>query len=220
VSQHFRSTFAAWVHSKDVSQVVRLPTPSSPATDASKEDDTRLLRGLREREPWAAAVIVDRYINHVRHVLVRVMGVGEHEIDDLVQEVFTRALAGAHRLSFGGALKSWLTSIAIFTGRETIRRRSRWRWLHFTADPPDCEAPHASPEISEAAHVVYAMLDQLPVNERIVFALHAIDGMAAHEVAAACGVSVPTVRRRLARAERRFHALAARHEALSAWVRQ
>jgi RNA polymerase sigma-70 factor (ECF subfamily) len=203
-----------------VSQVVRLPTPSSPANDASKEDDTRLLRGLREREPWAAAVIVDRYINHVRHVLVRVMGVGEHEIDDLVQEVFTRALAGAHRLSFGGALKSWLTSIAIFTGRETIRRRSRWRWLHFTADPPDCEAPHASPEISEAAHVVYAMLDQLPVNERIVFALHAIDGMAAHEVAAACGVSVPTVRRRLARAERRFHALAARHEALSAWVRQ
>ena len=203
-----------------MSQVVRLPTPPLPAKDASKEDDTRLLRGLREREPWAAAVIVDRYIDHVRHVLVRVMGVGERELDDLVQEVFTRALAGAHRLSFAGALKWWLTSIAVFTGRETIRRRSRWRWLHFTAEPPEREAPQASPEIREAAHVVYAMLDQLPVNERIVFALHAIDGMAAHEVAAACGVSVPTVRRRLAKAERRFYALAAKHEALSAWVSQ
>ena len=61
-----------------VSQVVRLPTPPLPAEDAedASEEDARLLLGLREREPWAAAVIVDRYIDHVRHVLVRVMNGG------------------------------------------------------------------------------------------------------------------------------------------------
>jgi DNA-directed RNA polymerase specialized sigma24 family protein len=39
------------------------------------------------------------------------------------------------------------------------------------------------------------------------------------EIASACGVSVPTVRRRLARAERRFHALAASCESLLPWMR-
>lgn len=179
----------------------------------------RLVRGLRDHEPWAAAVLVDRYITHVRRVLTRVLGAGEPDIDDLVQEVFARALAGAHRLSFAGALSSWLTSIAVFTGRETIRRRSRWRWLWFTADPPERPAPQPSAEVSDAARAVYALLDQLPVDERIVFALRAVDGMDLRELAAACKISVPTVRRRLARAERRFHALAAQCDSLSAWVR-
>ena len=202
-----------------MSQVVRLPTAPRPAGDAGREDDVRLVRGLRDHEPWAAAVLVDRYITHVRRVLTRVLGAGEPDIDDLVQEVFARALAGAHRLSFAGALSSWLTSIAVFTGRETIRRRSRWRWLWFTADPPERPAPQPSAEVSDAARAVYALLDQLPVDERIVFALRAVDGMDLRELAAACKISVPTVRRRLARAERRFHALAAQCDSLSAWVR-
>ena len=199
--------------------MVRLPTLPRPVQDAAKEDALCLLRGLREHEPWAAAVLVDRHLDHVRRVLVRVMGARDPEFDDLVQEVFRRALAGAHQLSSGGALTSWLTSIAVFTGREAIRHRSRWRWLHFTADPPERAAPQASPEVSEAARTVYAVLDRLPVDERIAFALHAIDGMDLREVAAACGVSVPTIRRRLSRAEQRFFALAGKCESLSSWVR-
>jgi RNA polymerase sigma-70 factor (ECF subfamily) len=178
-----------------------------------------LLRGLHEREPWAAAVLVDRHLAHVRRVLMRVMGARDPDLDDLVQEVFTRALAGAKQLSAGGALTSWLTSIAVFTGREAIRRRSRWRWLRFTADPPERPAPQASPEVSEAARAVYAMLDHLPVDDRIAFALHAIDGMDLQQIAATCRVSVPTVRRRLSRAQKRFHAMAAKCESLSPWVR-
>jgi RNA polymerase sigma-70 factor (ECF subfamily) len=202
-----------------VSQVVRLPTSPRPAGDAGKADDVRLARGLREHEPWAAAMLVDRYLDHARRVLVRVMGAGEPDLDDLVQEVFTRALAGAHRLSFEGALTAWLTNIAVFTGREAIRRRSRWRWLWFTADPPERPVHQASAEVSDAARAVYALLDRMPVDERIPFALRALDGMDLREIAAACKVSVPTVRRRLARAEQRFHAMAAKCEPLFPWLR-
>jgi RNA polymerase sigma-70 factor (ECF subfamily) len=202
-----------------VSQVVRLPTSPRPAGEAGREDDVRLVRGLREHEPWAAAVLANRYLEHVRRVMVRVMGAGDPDLDDLVQEVFTRALAGAHRLSFAGALTSWLTSIAVFTGREAIRRRTRWRWLGFVPDPPERPAPQASADVSEAARAVYALLERLPVDERITFALRNVDGMNLQEIAAACGVSVPTVRRRLARAEQRFNSLAASCEPLSPWLR-
>jgi RNA polymerase sigma-70 factor, ECF subfamily len=189
--------------------VVRLPT-TSPHAGETGEDELRLVRGLRAREPWAAAAVVERHLHHVRRVLVRVMGAGDPELDDLVQEVFTRALAGAHRLSFDGALSSWLTSVAVFTGRETIRRRSRWRWLHFMAELPERPALEVPGEVSDAARAVYGLLDRLPADERIVFALRALEGMDLCELAAACRVSVPTVRRRLARAEKRFHALAAK----------
>jgi RNA polymerase sigma-70 factor, ECF subfamily len=202
-----------------VSQVVRLPTSPRPVGEAGQEDDVRLVHGLREHEPWAAAVLANRYLEHVRRVLVRVMGAGEPELDDLVQEVFTRALAGAHRLSFAGALTAWLTNIAVFTGRETIRRRSRWRWLGFVAEPPERPAPQASADVSEAARAAYALLERLPVDERIAFALRTVDGMDLQEIAAACRVSVPTVRRRLARAEQRFNAMAAKSEPLSPWLR-
>lgn len=200
-----------------MSQVVRLPL-SRNAGAPDPEADLRLVCGLRDREPWAAAALVERHLDLVRRVLVRIMGVGDPEHDDLVQEVFTRALQGAHRLSHAGALRAWLTNIAVFTGRETIRRRTRRRWLWFTSDVPDVPSNAADGDTAEAARTVYAILARLPVDERIPFALRAFEGMDLQELAAACGVSIPTVRRRLARAEERFHALAAQCESLSAWV--
>jgi RNA polymerase sigma-70 factor, ECF subfamily len=201
-----------------VSQIVRLPIPHQSRGQREEEEDPRLVRGLRDHEPWAAVALVEHHLDHVRRVLIRVMGIGEPEIDDLVQEVFVRALKGADRLQFEGALSAWLTSIAVFTGRETIRRRTRWRWLRF-AEAPDRPAPQPPSHVSDAARAVYALLDRLPVDERIVFALRAIEGMDLKELARACGVSIPTVRRRLARAERRFHALAGQCESLSPWVK-
>jgi RNA polymerase sigma-70 factor (ECF subfamily) len=200
-----------------VSQVVRLPL-SRNVGQPDPEADLRLVRGLRDREPWAAAALVDRYLNLVRRVLVRIMGFGDAEHDDLVQEVFTRALQGAHRLTNAGALRAWLTNVAVFTGRETIRRRTRGRWLWFAGDVPDVPAIAADGDVAEAARTVYAILARLPVDERIPFALRAFEGMDLQELAEACGVSIPTVRRRLARAEKRFHSLAAQSESLSPWV--
>lgn len=200
-----------------MSQVVRLPL-SRNVGEPDPEADVRLVRGLREREPWAAAALVERYLDLVRRVLVRIMGVGDPEHDDLVQEVFTRALQGAHRLTRAGALRAWLTNVAVFTGRETIRRRTRRRWLWFTSDVPDVPTNTADGDVADAARAVYAILARLPVDERIPFALRAFEGMDLQELAAACGVSIPTVRRRLARAEERFHALASQCESLSPWV--
>ena len=60
-------------------------------------------------------------------------------------------------------------------------------------------APEVDPEQREALAAVYRLLGQLPINERIVFALRVLDGMELADVARACSISVATVKRLAAR---------------------
>ncbi len=60
----------------------------------------------------------------------------------------------------------------------------------------------------------YRVLDTLPDDERMAFSLRFISEMQLTEVAEACRVSLATVKRRLARAEKRFVEAAKEHPSL------
>jgi RNA polymerase sigma-70 factor (ECF subfamily) len=147
-----------------------------------------------------------------------VLGAGDSEQADLVQEVLTRAWQGVGQLSQVRSLRPWLMRIAVFTARGAIRRRRRRRWLAFFATVPEPEPTWAGPEMQEAARCVYRIFDRLPVDQRLPFALRVLGGLDLEETADACGMSVATVRRRLAKAERRFFELARQCEALAPWI--
>jgi RNA polymerase sigma-70 factor, ECF subfamily len=195
-------------------RIVPWPRPRDGSTDAT---DERLLAGLRRREGWATAALVERHGQHVRRVLIRVLG-DDPEHADLLQDVFTRAWAGIDQVASPASLKAWLTRIAVFTARGAIRRRRRRRWLLFFAEVPEQAAAWAGPELQDAAGAVYKVFARMPVDERIPYALRVLDGMDLEATAAACGMSLATVRRRLARAERRFFKLAREYEALAPWL--
>jgi RNA polymerase sigma-70 factor (ECF subfamily) len=182
--------------------------------------DARLLARLKAREPGAAHELFDRHADHVRRVLIRVLGASDPDRADLLQEVFVRALAGARNVRGDTALRPWLTSVTIFTAREAIRRRQRRRWLRFPGEPPEIEAPTASPDIKEAMHCVYRVLEQIPVDERIALTLRRLQGLELQELAVACRTSFATARRRLARGEARFRELARSYPALERWLQE
>jgi RNA polymerase sigma-70 factor (ECF subfamily) len=83
---------------------------------------------------------------------------------------------------------------------------------------PPGHAPQPDFEVSEALRAAYRVLSSLQVDERIAFALRFVEGMDLTEVAAACGVSLATTKRRLARAEARFALLADREPSLAEWL--
>jgi RNA polymerase sigma-70 factor (ECF subfamily) len=208
-----------------VERVLRL-APWERAADAGKDPgdpaeqarlDERLVLGLRGREPWAAAALVDRYGAHVRRVLFRVLGGDDADHADLAQEVLLQAWRGVGQLQRASALKAWLTHVAVFSARGAIRRRKRRRWLAFRAEVPDRAQPWATPDLQDAAGAVYRIFERMPEDERLPFALRMLEGLSLEEVAAACGMSLATARRRLVRGERRFFKLAREYEALSAW---
>lgn len=190
--------------------VLELPVPDS---------DAGLVAALRSGRQAAKAALFDRYGRHVQRVLTRVMG-PDPDIPDLLQDVFVSALESIDRLEDPSSLRPWLSRIAVYTARGRIRRRVRWRFVR--SDPLDemveVEAHLASAEVSEALRATYKALHQLPADERIAFALRFIDGMELTEVANASGVSLATIKRRLAKAQRRFVDLARRDPSLQEWL--
>src|SRR5205823_1610740 len=107
-------------------------------------DDAMLVRRSIARDPWAAAQLVDRYGPYLQRVLARLLG-SDPELGDLLQETFSRVFSRLDRLRDPSTLKTWMTSIAVFTARETLRRRRRARWLHFFAPGDLPDAPDAWP---------------------------------------------------------------------------
>jgi len=199
-----------------MSVVVPLRRPGSPTGD-----DVALVQALREGHPAATAELFDRYGGHVQRVLVHVLGY-DPELADLLHEVFTRALANVASLNDGSKLKAWLTSIAVFTARGCIRSRTRRRWLGLS--PPSQLEGHGAPsvpaEVREAVRCTYEVLDRLSTDERVVFTLRHVHGLELAELAEAMGVSLATVKRRLARAQKRFVALARHAPALAPWLEE
>jgi RNA polymerase sigma-70 factor (ECF subfamily) len=196
-----------------------LPLRRSQSELPAPESDELLVMSLRARHPDAGTVLFDRYAPHVRRVLVRVMG-PDSEILDLVHDVFVTALESVGRLVDPRALRAWLTQIAVFTARARIRRRVRGRILRFLpfSELPEPELPPADFEASQSMQAVYRILEGLETDQRIAFALRFMAGMELTEVAASCGVSLATIKRRLARAQSNFVSAAAREPALVEWL--
>ncbi len=172
---------------------------------AARLDDVSLVGAIRRGDRAATAELFDRHAPRVRRTLLRVLG---HDADlaDHVQDVFTRALGEIDKLRDPDRLSSWLTSIAVFVARGTIRKRTRWRWLRFAPpeEIPEVAAAVADETVSEELRATYAVLEEMDADLRIAFALRFMDGMELKEAAVACDVSLATIKRRLKRAEEDF----------------
>jgi RNA polymerase sigma-70 factor (ECF subfamily) len=185
-------------------------------------DEVELIRGVKAREPRALAALHDRFAQPVLRILRRILG-PDLELEDLHHDVFVRALRSLGELRDPAALPGWLCAIAVHTAHAAIERRVRRRRWTFLArqealPEPAPFDPHATFDAREALRSTYALLDRLPAEERVVFALRFIDGMELSEVARVCRVSLATTKRRLARAEERFRALARRAPALATYL--
>jgi len=191
-------------------RLFRLPVP---------ESDAALVAAVRAGRGDARDEFVRRCAPDIERILYRVLG-PDPEMEDVLHDVFMVAFSSLHTLRDPQALRSWLVGIAIRKARKLIGRRKRWRFIRSVppGELPEREAPTSSADVSEALRSTYRILSQLPVDDRIAFALRKVDGMELVAVAHATEVSLATAKRRISRAERRFVQLARSHEALVPWL--
>ena len=180
--------------------------------------EVALLQGLQNLEPGAQAAFFDTYERDVRKVLIRILGTTP-DVADALQDTFLRAFKSALQVKDALALRGWVLRVAVSVAIDHLRRRQRLRWLVFSNEASvDVPVDGVTPELRAALRDTYRVLDKLPSEERIAFALRHIDEMELAEIADACSVSLATIKRRLARAEVRFRTLARRQPGLIDWV--
>lgn len=180
-----------------------------PVADDARDVDEAIVVALWGGDRAAAAALFDRHAPHVRRVLRRILG-PDPETCDLLQDVFVHALRDIRRLRDPRLVGAWLTGIAVHVARRAIRKRRRWAWIRFFAPEsvPDVAAAERDDVAAEQLAATFRILAELPTDERIAFSLRILDGMDLSALAAACGVSVATTKRRLQRAVAAFRAAA------------
>jgi RNA polymerase sigma-70 factor (ECF subfamily) len=106
------------------------------------------------------------------------------------------------RLVDPNAVRAWLVTVAVRRTRRVLARRRRRRMFAFwLADV----GPRASdPRDRQPADELWDALERLPEDVRIPWILHRIVAMSLPDTAAACEVSLATVKRRIAEAEEKI----------------
>jgi RNA polymerase sigma-70 factor (ECF subfamily) len=178
-----------------------------------------LVAAVRDGEEWARAALYDRYAPDVARVLHAVLG-PDQEIADLIQETFIEVLDSIDTLRDSEAVAAWMRQVAVNVARSCIRKRRRLRWLNVLGlvDVVEPAAIVAPPEARQAIAEIYRVLGELPADLRVAFSLRHIEGLELTDVAAACDVSLATIKRRLATAETSFRKHAVRGGKLDEWL--
>ena len=137
---------------------------------------------------------------------LRRMGTPQHDIDDLVQEVFVVAHRKGGYVRGPAQPRSWLGAIAVRVAQAGHRARRR-------SESPDSRAvEHLSTSMDTGERIdaqrsiarVERALESLPLEQRAAFVLFEIEGETCESIAATWDIPVGTVYSRLHHARRKF----------------
>jgi RNA polymerase sigma-70 factor (ECF subfamily) len=183
-----------------------------PVADVEPSLHARLADGERA----AIDEVYRTHYNMLRGFAQRLVGDAQ-TAEDIVHDVFV-ALPGAIRRFRGeSSLGTYLCAIALRRSYRHARSASRRRAaMGRLADEPmhaTAAAPDSALGRKQLAAVLYEMLDRLPRNQRIAFAMCEIEQLSAAEAAAIVDVPEATVRTRLFHARRKLRDLLSKQEA-------
>lgn len=161
------------------------------------DDDATLVARAQAGDSRAFTTIYRRHARYLAGVVFRLMG-DDAELEDVVQETFAAAADALGRIEDGASLRHWLVTIAVRKVSRRIARRQRQRWIArwLGGTEPRAEGPIVESE----AYALYRALAGISAERRVPWALHTIEGMTLPEVASHVGVSLATVKRRIAEA--------------------
>lgn len=148
--------------------------------------------------------------------------VGEHEAEDLAQEVFARASRALTTLREKSQLSAWIYRIATNAALDRLRSPSFQRTVHKglpivvigegeigiegkSVEPSD-KTPSAEASLirKEMNECIRGFVENLPADYRTVLVLSELEGLQNQEIAEILGVSLDTVKIRLHRARARL----------------
>lgn len=164
--------------------------------------DPRELRDwIREHTPRLLAV-------------ARAFASGDTDAEDLLQEVWWRALQHARERVPGTPLGAWLVAVTVNVGRDHLRRRRRRERLMALWGGPRAPVAEPTPPHHEGTELWRAVAE-LPTLQRDVLLLRVVEDYSTAECARVLGRAEGTIKVSLARALAR---LRGRFDEEATWI--
>ena len=181
------------------------PASSGAAAPLGGLDEASIVARAQDGDLAAFEYLVETYQGRLFRLAYRMLN-DRGEAEDVVQDTLTagwRALPGLDRSSaFGG----WVYRTATNRCLDVLRRRSahpetsmdaNWMWPALAVQHSD---PHRSAELTAELECLSLALAALPAGQRACWLLRELHDQSYAEIGAALGISLVTVRGRLARA--------------------
>ena len=173
-------------------------------------EDRRLVLLARGGDRSAFDDLMVKYAGVVRSLTAARLGRGA-DAEDAAQDTFLRAFRQLPRLDDPERFAGWLSTIAVNSALEKLRRGGRRKALSLSqlqTDPEADAAPVGLPiERAEDAARLAAVLATLDEKTQVVLALRFREAMAVKDIAAQIGDQPPAVAMRISRALRRLREL-------------
>ncbi|MEM6994145.1 MAG: RNA polymerase sigma factor [Myxococcota bacterium] len=170
--------------------------------DRSASSRLRIVEG-GGAEPMPSFEQVYRlHARYVATIALRLLGRPD-DVDDIVHDTFLQVRRSLPRLQDPRALKGWLGTITVRVTRRALKRARFRRMIGMSAVPADdATSSRLSAEDYDFVHSAYSSLQRLPTDDRIAWVLRRVHGAQLDVVAAMCGCSLATAKRRISAAER------------------
>jgi RNA polymerase sigma-70 factor, ECF subfamily len=196
--------------------------PSSPDSDGAV--DARLVERSAAGDESAFAEIIARHQGRVYGLVLNLLR-NPADAEEITQDTFIRAYRGLSRFRGESSLATWLHRIALNLARNRywyFFRRRRHRWISLDQplrdDSATCMAdlvatPQADPAqetaLSEFTALVARTMERLNHRQREILAMRNLLDLSYDEIARVLGISVGTVKSRIARAREKMRELLA-----------
>jgi RNA polymerase sigma-70 factor (ECF subfamily) len=202
---------------------LRLVTPPRRAKQLSEPsgsgwDDHELVAAVRDGDEVAAGAFHDRLRPRVEGTVLRLLGPGDHDTEDLAQLAMISLIESIDRYRGECSLESWASTITAHVVFNHIRRRRLERRVF--APPPEGELPgrlNAGRALAarDLLRCARDLLGKISSEKAWTFLLHDVCGFDLREIASITGVTVAAAQGRLVRGRREIHELAAADPELS-----
>lgn len=153
--------------------------------------DDDILKGCKRKDRLSQKMLFEKYYQEMMGVCMR-YSTGEEEAKELLQIGFVKVFTKIDLFTGNGTLKSWIKSIMVNTAIDQYRKMKREQKVIIQEIPvlEETEAPEI--EANLAAEDILKQIQMLPLIQRNVFNLFAIEGFSHREISDQLGITQGT----------------------------
>ena len=158
---------------------------------------------------WGREMLYRRHVDHLLEMTTRLLG-NRGEAEEVVQDTFLMAFTELATLREPDALRAWLSRIAVSLVHRRYRRSRFLRLLGLDRGASDATlealvATEAPLDQRAELALLDRVLRRMKPACRMAWMLRRVEGLELGEVAALCGCSLATAKRRIAEADALVH---------------